>query len=618
MAQTSGSGGLSPLAMGGIASVVVIVGGVVLMQLGVFDRGDGPEEAASRTVVQPEVTVSPAAKEPVGVTTTVETANSAAEPETATASESAPEPATDVPQQITAEDATPAAVEETAEAEVETVAPTEAPEASAETSAVVETAEPTETAESETVVGQAPEAEVPAADDSDTVADTQKADVAADTATEEAAVSEDPATTAEAPVEEAVPLLEAPMLDLVRVDPDGALVVAGRAQAGAAVEVLLDGTVLEQTEVQGSGDFVIFSSILPSDQPRVISLLARFEDQKQPSEDQFILAPISAAPAPQVADAEDDAKPEAEPAAVSEDTAAPQSEEAVEVAQAETSEAVSQEQSTVQSGAPAPVAAEGEVQPVVAETTTPQVEAETAAPEQPVEAEAAQVEVATAEGETGTAGPDDTTPPQSEPVAEETLASAETVPAPQPEPTAVAVLRAGADGVELVQPATPVLNGKVALDTISYSDSGEVLLAGRGRADALVRVYVDNALKTEFLVAEDGRWGGALAAVEPGIYTLRLDEISASGEEVLSRLETPFKREAPEVLQPQTQQPGQAPDQPVPLVRAITVQKGDTLWAISQERYGSGFLYVRVFQANQDAIRDPDLIYPGQVFNLPD
>ena len=48
------------------------------------------------------------------------------------------------------------------------------------------------------------------------------------------------------------------------------------------------------------------------------------------------------------------------------------------------------------------------------------------------------------------------------------------------------------------------------------------------------------------------------------------------------------------------------------------VEKGDTLWAIAQERYGSGFLYVRVFEANQDAIRDPDLIYPGQVFMIPE
>ncbi|MGR3529772.1 MAG: LysM peptidoglycan-binding domain-containing protein, partial [Sulfitobacter sp.] len=45
---------------------------------------------------------------------------------------------------------------------------------------------------------------------------------------------------------------------------------------------------------------------------------------------------------------------------------------------------------------------------------------------------------------------------------------------------------------------------------------------------------------------------------------------------------------------------------------------GATLWAIARERYGDPFLYVRVFEANRDSIRDPDLIYPGQVFDLPD
>jgi nucleoid-associated protein YgaU len=54
------------------------------------------------------------------------------------------------------------------------------------------------------------------------------------------------------------------------------------------------------------------------------------------------------------------------------------------------------------------------------------------------------------------------------------------------------------------------------------------------------------------------------------------------------------------------------------LVRAVTVQEGDTLWAISRDRYGSGVLYVRVFGANRNAIRDPDLIYPGQVFTIPE
>jgi nucleoid-associated protein YgaU len=85
---------------------------------------------------------------------------------------------------------------------------------------------------------------------------------------------------------------------------------------------------------------------------------------------------------------------------------------------------------------------------------------------------------------------------------------------------------------------------------------------------------------------------------------------------VLSRLETPFKREAPEVLQPALAAQSEAGG-PAPAIAAVTVQKGDTLWAISQERYGSGFLYVRVFEANKDDIRDPDLIYPGQIFTLP-
>ena len=50
----------------------------------------------------------------------------------------------------------------------------------------------------------------------------------------------------------------------------------------------------------------------------------------------------------------------------------------------------------------------------------------------------------------------------------------------------------------------------------------------------------------------------------------------------------------------------------------ITVQPGNTLWGIASEKYGDGFLYVRVFEANTDRIRDPDLIYPGQIFTVPD
>ena len=52
-------------------------------------------------------------------------------------------------------------------------------------------------------------------------------------------------------------------------------------------------------------------------------------------------------------------------------------------------------------------------------------------------------------------------------------------------------------------------------------------------------------------------------------------------------------------------------------VRLVTVQPGNTLWGISRRSYGEGTLYVRVFEANRQRIRDPDLIYPKQVFKIP-
>ena len=56
----------------------------------------------------------------------------------------------------------------------------------------------------------------------------------------------------------------------------------------------------------------------------------------------------------------------------------------------------------------------------------------------------------------------------------------------------------------------------------------------------------------------------------------------------------------------------------MPPISLITVQPGHTLWHISRERYGAGERYVIIYRANRSQIRDPDLIYPGQIFSLPD
>jgi hypothetical protein len=47
------------------------------------------------------------------------------------------------------------------------------------------------------------------------------------------------------------------------------------------------------------------------------------------------------------------------------------------------------------------------------------------------------------------------------------------------------------------------------------------------------------------------------------------------------------------------------------------VKRGDTLWGIAKRYYGNGRLYTKIFNANRDKIKNPNLIYPGQKFIIP-
>lgn len=52
--------------------------------------------------------------------------------------------------------------------------------------------------------------------------------------------------------------------------------------------------------------------------------------------------------------------------------------------------------------------------------------------------------------------------------------------------------------------------------------------------------------------------------------------------------------------------------------RFHTVEKGDTLWAVSEKAYGNGSKYQIIFEANKPMLSHPDKIYPGQVLRIPD
>jgi nucleoid-associated protein YgaU len=186
-------------------------------------------------------------------------------------------------------------------------------------------------------------------------------------------------------------------------------------------------------------------------------------------------------------------------------------------------------------------------------------------------------------------------------------------------PAVAPVLLADDQGVRVLQPAiapgaTPEILATVALDTIAYDPAGDVQLSGRAAGGGVVRVYVDNRPVIEVPVDANGGWQSGLPGVPTGVYTMRVDQVNAAGQ-VVSRIETPFLREESSTVAAVMEDQTTSPDF---TVAVKTVQPGATLWAIARERYGDGVMYVQVFEANRDRIRNPDLIYPGQVFVLPD
>ena len=51
---------------------------------------------------------------------------------------------------------------------------------------------------------------------------------------------------------------------------------------------------------------------------------------------------------------------------------------------------------------------------------------------------------------------------------------------------------------------------------------------------------------------------------------------------------------------------------------AVIIRRGDTLWRISRRVYGRGVRYSTIYLANETQIEDPDRIWPGQVFKVPE
>ncbi|MCO6387822.1 LysM peptidoglycan-binding domain-containing protein [Aliihoeflea sp. 40Bstr573] len=444
--------------------------------------------------------------------------------------------------------------------------------------------------------------------------------------------------------------LVVPSFDIVRVEPDGSMVIAGSAEPNSQIEVVAGADVIARADVGAAGDFaaVLDDALRPGDYQIVLRSTGPGEGLVTTSQETAIVS----VPEDRNGDV----------LALVEEPGAPSRLITVPETQAE--------------GAVEPEADSAEVAAV---DETQDASTASGEPSQEESAEGA-----------ATSGGEDEVPSQpSDSVADE-------------EPAVGEAELAARSQLETAptqdRPASP--RSALAVEAMEI-EGGTVFVAGRGAAGSTVRVYANEILLGEARVSDGGRFLIETQTELPvGDYIVRADVIGPGGE-VTARAAVPFQREPGEAVAAVAPAETTPPSEPEPAAReaaasedvaaaasgsqseaasqgavvsggpaatgedpnletpsmagtpaaspalaaseadtdvaaatpaieetmaapleaadgAVIIRRGDTLWRISRRVYGRGVRYSTIYLANQEQIRDPDMIWPGQVFSVPD
>lgn len=162
------------------------------------------------------------------------------------------------------------------------------------------------------------------------------------------------------------------------------------------------------------------------------------------------------------------------------------------------------------------------------------------------------------------------------------------------------------DGASRLLNGAPKKEGgqELSLDIIDYTVGGSAIFSGRARPLGKIFLYMNDKFLKSADADEKGAWHIETdQALAPGTYRLRIDQVGEEQKKVIARLEMPFEQAD---FAKNIQAGGR-----------MVVQPGNSLWRLARRSYGEGTRYTILFEANKDRVKDPDLIYPGQVLNVP-
>lgn len=147
----------------------------------------------------------------------------------------------------------------------------------------------------------------------------------------------------------------------------------------------------------------------------------------------------------------------------------------------------------------------------------------------------------------------------------------------------------------------------IAIDLLEQPVGKPAMLRGQANKPGIVRLYAGESLLGEASPDTQGQWAIAIPQqVDLAHLTdLRADLLAVDGK-VVSRAAVNIAN----IMADQGQ--GDSTDGKI-----VVIRLGNNLWRIAMAAYGDGFQYRVIFEANKGQIKDPDLIYPGQVFSLP-